>query len=214
MDAAIQSHIKKHIGSVKNTGARIYLVFRKLPDDANSCLVVMADALPDQYFDALHGLVMSREAQETVDLYEVFHRHSFQNGDNVLRTLHEKQLLVKVPVDTIVMEALPGHRTDLRIINDSIDGTAPAQPAAPVAPTAPVESAPSISPTLTARDLLAEANDLEARAKSLRAQAKILDPNAGVKKAPGRPDSGLSADQKRDIRNQKRRDKYQKDKKA
>jgi len=206
MEDIFRSRMKKHIGTVKNTGARIYLVFRQLKEDPSSCLVVMADSLPDQYSDNMHGLVMGREAQETVDLFEVLHRHRFPSGDNVLHTLHEKGFLVKVPISNIAMEALPGHRTELSLINASLNGEAEAA-AESIAELSPAE--PVISKSLSAMDLLAEANDLEARAKQLRTQAKILDPKVVVKKPAGRPDSGLSADEKREIRNKQRRDRYQ-----
>ena len=55
--------IRRHTGVVSSTGSRIFLVFRKIPDDEDYCLVVMADALPDQYSQSLDALVMSREAQ-------------------------------------------------------------------------------------------------------------------------------------------------------
>lgn len=236
MDASIQERMKKHIGTVKNTGARIYLVFRKIPDDPTNCLVVMGDSLPDQYFDNVYGLVMSREAQNTVDLFEVFGRHKFADGGNVLQTLHEKRFLVKMPVDMIQMEALPGIKTELSIINESIDGAGAATTATPatepvIAPAAsvslehPVSSLtaaqtmapadPTQSPIDYAKQLLANAKLLEEQAKTMRKVAGTLDPKTKVKEAKpiGRPDSGLTAEQKREIRNEKRRNSYSEKKK-
>ncbi len=184
----------------------------------------MGDSLPDQYFDNVYGLVMSREAQNTVDLFEVFSRHKFADGDNVLQTLHEKRFLVK-------MQALPGIKTDLSIINDSIDGSAavvaatPAtepviEPVATVSLEQPVSSLstvktaapadPAQSPIDYAKQLLANAKLLEEQAKTMRKVAGTLDPKTKVKepKQVGRPDSGLSAEQKREIRNEKRRNSY------
>ena len=43
----------RHIGRVPNTGARIVVVFRQLPDEPDQALIVYSDALTDRYHDDL-----------------------------------------------------------------------------------------------------------------------------------------------------------------
>ena len=39
--------LKKHSGLLKNTGVRVAVVFRKLPNDDKTCLIVETERLPD-----------------------------------------------------------------------------------------------------------------------------------------------------------------------
>ena len=43
--------LKKHAGVLKNTGVRVAVVFRKLPTDEKTCLIVETERLPDSYHD-------------------------------------------------------------------------------------------------------------------------------------------------------------------
>lgn len=198
----IEQLITRHVGSIDNTGARIFLVFRKIPDDDSHCLVIMADALPDQYSDNLNGLVYSREAQNTVELSEVLHRHQFADGSNVLATVHEKGFLKRIPIENVQMMPLPDRLIPLSTINAEIDGTEPQ-----VVATSEVAEATENVDDSAARvsNMLAQANDLETQARALREQAYQIDPSA---KKAGRPDSGLSKEEKNEKRNAKRRADY------
>jgi hypothetical protein len=198
--------IKRHCGTVTNTGARIYLVYRKVPDDETNCLVVLADALPDFYAQSLHNLVNSRDAQESVDLADVLHRHQFGNGENVLLALHDKRFITKVPVSNVMMDVVPGRKTPLSEINAEIDGS---NTGAVVAAPEVVMSAtaPEKSDSDKAIDMAIEAEELEKKAKELRKQAIALDPH--IKRgARGRPALKLSEDEKKSKKNERRRKAY------
>lgn len=195
MDESLREHMKRHVGTVKNTGARIVLVYRKLPDDNENCLVIMTDALPDQYIDVVLGLVNSREAQETVDLFNVMYRHSFGNGSNILQTMHEQKFLVKMPVDSIDMQLFVGKSVPLRLVNESIDGVAPKseEPKKEFKPLEVVPDPEPISKEEQAQLLVSEAELLELRAKELREQANALNP-VKLKAKVGRPKSDSATD--------------------
>ena len=68
---AILEGLKKHAGVLKNTGVRVAVVFRKLPTDDKTCLIVETERLPDSYHDYIVQTLNSREASETNDFYEV-----------------------------------------------------------------------------------------------------------------------------------------------
>jgi hypothetical protein len=42
----------KHVGKMKNNAARIAIIYRTLPGDASSALVVGTNGLPDAYHDS------------------------------------------------------------------------------------------------------------------------------------------------------------------
>ena len=47
----------KHTGMLLNTGKRVVVVFRELPDDPTHCLVVDTEAVPDWMQDDIHTAV-------------------------------------------------------------------------------------------------------------------------------------------------------------
>ena len=51
----------KHVGKLSNTGKKVVVVFRELPDDPENCLVVDTDALPDWFHDDIINAVMSMQ---------------------------------------------------------------------------------------------------------------------------------------------------------
>ena len=44
--------ITKHVGKIKDSGSRVAIMYRTLPDDKESALVVSTDNLPNLYHDA------------------------------------------------------------------------------------------------------------------------------------------------------------------
>ena len=49
--------ITKHIGKMKDAGTRVAVVFRTLPEEKDSALVVSTDNLPSLYHDAFIDLI-------------------------------------------------------------------------------------------------------------------------------------------------------------
>jgi hypothetical protein len=82
--------LKKHTGQLANTGVRVAVVFRKLPNDENSCLIVETERLPDAMHDYVIQTLNSKEAFETNDFYEVLNRRTFPDGTNCLTSLHQR----------------------------------------------------------------------------------------------------------------------------
>lgn len=221
--------IRRHTGVVVGTGSRIFLVFRKIPDDEENCLVVHADSLPDQLAQNLDTIVMSREAQAEVDLYNVLGRRLFNDGTQVLNALHERNLLSKMPITSIEMTPLRGHTVPLTVINDDIDGvgaeaeteavsTTDATTNATItagnhtAPLEVAEVAPVLDPADQAKAMMAQAQEMKKMAEDLKQQALSIDPTLKAKK--GRPTESDSEEAKKERRNEKRRAAYAKKKAA
>ena len=93
----------KHVGRIKATGRKCIVVFRTLPGDAFSCLVIMTESLSDSYHDSLINLVESNAAQGVSELSEVLARAVFSDGSTMLPSLHVKGLLTKVPTSAVEM---------------------------------------------------------------------------------------------------------------
>ncbi len=196
----------RHVG-MDHLGNKLLIVFRELPEDPNSALIVYSNTLSEMYHDQLMRVVDSDDAQKEVDLYPVLARRNFGDGLVMLNALHGKGLLKKVPVDNIKVVPMPNRTEDLRVINNQIrkeqgkpvlaaantekgidSAIAAATGEAPVAAPAPVaETASNLSED--ARKTLAEGKLTQARlmeedALRLREEAYVLDPSL---KKGGRP---------------------------
>lgn len=142
---------------MSNTGTRIAVVFRKLQDDNQYCLVIETDRLPDMYHDNIIKVIDSHEAQATVDLYTVFARRTFGDGLPMLETLHRRGDLRKVKISDVEMLPMPNRPVPLALINSHIDGSSPEV------------------------EIKAEVEDPEQKAKMLIAQANAMIEEANKK---------------------------------
>lgn len=125
------SKITRHIGSYTNTGTRVIVVFREIPEDEGHCLVIESDSLPEFYRDAVSHVV-SHGGQGTKDLYEVLHRETMPNGANMLQALHDHRLLHRVPTANVNMHPTRDYtvrldelNTQLRAVDELDDNATP-----------------------------------------------------------------------------------------
>ena len=201
--------LKKHAGQLANTGVRVAVVFRKLPNDDSSCLIVETERLPDSYHDYLIQCLNSREALETNDFYEILNRRTFPDGLNCLTALHQRGYLRKEPVTNITMYPLPNQPVPLGLINATIDKkvdeymrkqkgeteltpvvdtrTPAEKQAAAEALAAKMqgEAVPTANSVTQAKVLISQADALEATAAAKREEAYALAPE--LKPGRGRP---------------------------
>ncbi len=101
----------KHVGRIKSTGRRCLVVFRTLPGDAFSCLVIQTESLDASYHDQLVSLVESNAAQSANEFSEVLARAVFSDGSTMLPSLHVKGLLAKF--STADIEMVPNMQTTI-----------------------------------------------------------------------------------------------------
>jgi hypothetical protein len=192
----------KHTGLLVNTGKRVVVVFRELPDDPTHCLVVDTEAVPDWMHDDIHNAVESPGAQATGNFYEYAERSVFTDGTNMLQTLHTTGRLMKTPTDNVKMtpnNSVSIGLTELNnIIREDTDKpvVSPPEDEVMMAGKDVMESAPApaasndgLTDTDLAKNMLAQAKGFETEAKSLKAQAYELAPGLkpGPKKAVATP---------------------------
>lgn len=193
----------KHIGSLKNTGDRIIVVYRELPDDEDHALVVLPSTLPDRYADRLTDLIGTDIAQSTDDFYDVLHRRTFHDGNTILGYLHQKGYLKKVLVDNINLRPNNHTQYPLRHLNESLKSNSASSDQNEKTvrvtaedimnmdragqldtPNAPDKLMPGITeapvndnPEAIARDLMAQSHMMMQHAEKLMERAKALNPD-------------------------------------
>ena len=165
-------NLKKHVGQLTNTGVRVAVIFRKLPNDEKHCLIVETERLPDSYHDQIIQCLNSREAFETNEFYEVLNRRTFPDGTNCLTTLHTRGWLRKEPVSNVTMYPLPNQPVPLALINATIDKKLDEYMA---------EQKTPASPTV-AETVAGVQQDKESVARGLIAQAELLEQDAAAKR--------------------------------
>lgn len=199
----------KHVGHIINTQKRCVVVFREIPDEPESALVVDTDALTDWMHDDVINSVESPGAQASPNFYEYAQRAMFTDGSNMLQTMHARRLLQKVSTDNIMMTPNQTSKVKLSelnaIIREQNGGQAAVQPAVDpnalpmagkdvsdtvtesVAPPAPAQ-APSdgvLANDDVAKGMISQAEYFENEAKRLREEAYALDDSLRPKR--GRP---------------------------
>ena len=103
----------KHIGKMKNTGAKVLVVFRTLPGESNQSLVIAVSQLPDSYHDAIMAVVESDQAQDVYEFGEILFIRSFPDGRPMLTALQQDNRLQKVPTDLVIMTPSPVDQVPL-----------------------------------------------------------------------------------------------------
>lgn len=110
----------KHVGKMKNNSARVAVVYRTLPGDANSALVVGTNGLTDAYHDALMSLIDSDTGQQANELADVLATRRFPDGTVMLQYLHANGQLKKVPTNLVLMTPNSQTITPLNELNQMI----------------------------------------------------------------------------------------------
>lgn len=191
----------KHIGKMKNTGAKVLVVFRTLPGESNMCLVLPVATLPDQYHDSIMTLVETDQAQEAFEFAEIMHIRPFPDGRPMLVAMQQDKRLQKVATDIVEMTPTTQasvNLSDLNVMiaeqkNCSIDdlctfvkGAPSNQEPAAKMPVKNAEVAPTVraqaseNTVLSDKDLAksyrSQADSLYKEAARLRKEADSLDP--------------------------------------
>jgi len=187
----------KHVGRVIATKKKCVVVYRTLPGDAHSCLIVPTENLPDSYHDAIINLVESNAGQTAYEFAEVMARSNFPDGSIMLAALHAQGRLIKLGTgeiemtptnsNTIVLSELNqiiaeqrGVPVDDLSVKSNTDNGKKTEETKPVVETV----APTVTATLPAtpeaqaKQFRSEADRLSKQAAELRRQAEALVPTA------------------------------------
>lgn len=193
----------KHIGKMKNNGAKVAVVYRTLPGDAYHALVVGTNSLQESYHDGLMSLIQSENGQAANELADILSVRKFPDGSNMLEFLHVKGYLKKVPTDGVIMTPTPTDNISLDQLNQLLaeqkgvsvddlaitDGVNPNpktkkenEPKAEKAKEESIEIKPSIE-DMSPAQLRSRADALFKEAQTLRKKADAIDPPKAKKKA-------------------------------
>jgi len=177
----------KHVGKMKNNNAKIIIVYRTLPGDPYSALVVGTNGLGDTYHDALMNLVQDNSAQQANELADILAVRKFPDGSNMLEWLHNRGSLKKVPTSGVIVTpdtqtSIPLDELNVIIAEQkgvSIDELAITDGKTPnkksVDTKKPVEETLVVEDTSPAA-LRSKADALFKQAQLLRKQADAMDP--------------------------------------
>lgn len=193
----------KHVGKMKNTGAKVLVVFRTLPGESNMALVLPTATLPDVYHNSIIELVETDMAQQSFELGEFMFVRSFPDGRNMLQAMQADNRLQKVPTDFVIMTPTTNNEIALDQLNLLIaeqknctvdelctfvkgasKPTAEVQNVAEVkdvaAPTEPLKAAnnAALSDKDIAKSYRSQADAMYKEAARLRREADELDPPA------------------------------------
>jgi hypothetical protein len=182
----------KHVG-VNGQGKKCVVVFRELPGDSDSALVILTDALPQLYHDDLIKAIEHPNCQDLMDTSDYLFRQVFNDGTNMLNTLHQKGWMVKVPTKSVAMTPKPGVVINLVDLNRELKQITNSQAAAgtrstDIANNAPANNPPGvITDEALAAKYRAQANQFELEVRRLREEAEKLDPKSAAAVAPVSP---------------------------
>lgn len=93
----------KHVGKLKNTGAKVIVVFRTLPGESQNALVLPTATLPDVYHDAIMSLVESEQGQDTNEFGEIMFHRRMPDGRVMLTAMQQDNRLQKVATNSVLM---------------------------------------------------------------------------------------------------------------
>jgi hypothetical protein len=110
----------KHVGKMKNTGAKVVVVFRCLPGDTGSALVLPTATLPDSYHDTLIQLVDSDQGQDAYEFGEIMFIRHFPDGRQMLTAMQQDGRLQKVPTANVIMTPSINNEINLGELNSLI----------------------------------------------------------------------------------------------
>ena len=184
----------KHVGQVTSTGKKCVVVFRKLPGDDHSCLVVETESLSQLYHDTLIEAVESPGGQAEMDFFNFAQRSVFHDGVNMLEGLHKNGWLKKIATEFVTMMPTPDVRINLAELNKQLDTLDPAGKTTSGSISEPVQQEQTNAPgTLSdqqiANQMRSQATFFKKEAERLYAEAEALDPQttapvAEVKEMP------------------------------
>ena len=191
----------KHIGRMKETGRKVAVVFRTIPGDPHSALVVQTENIKDADHDKLMTLIESNTGQTADELADAMQRTPLGDGSMMLNSFHLTGKLTKVSTSDVEMTPDTASTISLDELNKMIaeqKGVGVADVAvggSSVVTIATAETVPSGEASATveaakeqpltdeqlANNMRADADRLFKEATELRKQAEDLDPSKSGK---------------------------------
>ena len=191
----------KHIARMKETGRKVAVVFRTIPGDPHSALVVQTENIKDADHDKLMTLIESNTGQTADELADAMQRTPLGDGSMMLNSFHLTGKLTKVSTSDVEMtpdtastisldelnkmiaEQKGVGVADLAVGGSSVDTIATAETVPSGEASATVEAAKEqpLTDEQLANNMRADADRLFKEATELRKQAEDLDPSKSGK---------------------------------
>ena len=190
----------KHTGFLKKTNAKVIVVYKTIPGDAESCLVIDKDALRPFEADQIIPQLESKDGQDAFDFGDLLSRKKMpvdamvdQTGEevaqsvqgiSVLQYLHGKGMLIKQPTENVIVTPAEGNNIQLDELNKLIAD----QRGVRIDDLAPKDATnlPQGDPQkIEAQNILKRAERLEAQVEELKERAYKMDESLRPRK--GRP---------------------------
>lgn len=182
----------KHVGKMKNNGAKVVVAYRTLPGDPYSALVLGTSGLGESYHDSLMSLLQSDSGQQAKEFADIMASRKFPDGSNMLSWFHSHGLLKKVPTKMVIMTPTTQSSIQLDELNNliaeqkgvSLEELAVSDESAPVKTkgkpeeitTTILEENTPIVTEMSASELRSKADALFKQAQQLRKKADEIDP--------------------------------------
>ena len=110
----------KHIGELADESkAKVVIMYRTVPGEADNCLVVGTKFLPDQYHNSLMKAVESEGGQDADEFADFASRQTFPDGTNMLALLHNDNYIKKFKTKDIMVTY--GSGEDGRILLNKLN---------------------------------------------------------------------------------------------
>lgn len=175
----------KHVGQVNSTGRKCVVVFREIPGENNSCLVVETETLPQVYHDDLMTAVESDSAQAETDFFNYAGRSTFHDGRNMLEGMHLSGWLRKLSTSEVTMLPTREVQIGLKELNQQIaeiNNAGRTTSGDISAGESVAESKPAgvLDDAQLANNMRSQAAFFQKEAQRLLAEAEALNPTSGV----------------------------------
>ena len=103
IEAKIARKNFKHIGILKDDGAKVAIIFRTVPEEPENCLVIGPKFLSDTYHNAFMRALESAEGQASFELGSYLARQKFPDGIDMLALLHNDNYIKKLPTANVIV---------------------------------------------------------------------------------------------------------------
>jgi len=112
----------KHIGELTQDRAKVAIIFRTVPGEAENCLVIGPKFLSDIQHNDFMKALESPEGQASFELGTYLARQKFSDGTDMLAMLHVDNFIKKMKTKDVIVTYGPGDdgRVSLDKLNQMI----------------------------------------------------------------------------------------------
>ncbi len=112
----------KHIGELTQDRAKVAIIFRTVPGEAENCLVIGPKFLSDIHHNDFMKALESPEGQASFELGTYLARQKFSDGTDMLAMLHADNFIKKMKTKDVIVTYGPGDdgRVSLDKLNQMI----------------------------------------------------------------------------------------------